>query len=702
MQQRSHAGAARDGAGADADAYAAGSAGRGQSGLCAVDCGGEAIRPGWVELVITLGEAHGRLDTNLLVRHEPEGVGLVEYALSGVRLDGEARYVFRTDAPIHGAHLTIGSSQRGLRATLRPIGRLGLLARGLARDAAETLSAVRWRVAGKKVRARNRLMRLFRGQRRMAYAGWLARQTPGWDAEVAARWREVSAHRDAHRIAVLVTAGAGRAQCDGLAERPDVRAQLLAPIAVAAIEPEAAALADALDGLECDVAVVLSPGDALAEGALLRLADAIREDAVDLLYWDTDRLSGEETRHAPRFKPEANLAYFLAWDYVGPFAVRRSFAQHVAAQAPPGASLDWIVASALAAGAGRVRRIDRVLSHTRDDWLPHAAPTSSRRPDEPATPSCASTLAARRSTIEAFARSALSDASVSIDGPVLRVRWPPPEPWPLVSLIVPTRDRLDLLEPCIEGLRHRTDYAPLEIIIADNDSREARTHAYYRALDKDPRVHVMPCPGPFNFAGINNRAATLARGSVLGFINNDIEVIEPGWLGEMVSHAVRPGTGAVGAMLTYANGLVQHAGVVMGVGGFAGHAHRFQDPADPGYMNRLLCQQNIAAVTAACLVVSRQKFHEVGGFDADAFAVAYNDVDLCLKLRAAGYENLWTPYARLKHKESASRARDYSPERRAAYERECAALTSRWGDIIASDPYYHPALTRKDESFSLD
>jgi GT2 family glycosyltransferase len=170
----------------------------------------------------------------------------------------------------------------------------------------------------------------------------------------------------------------------------------------------------------------------------------------------------------------------------------------------------------------------------------------------------------------------------------------------------------------------------------------------------------------------------------------------------MVAHAVRPQVGAVGALLVYPNGLVQHAGVTMGIGGYAGHAHRFFHPDAPGYMGRIACQHYVAAVTAACLVVERAKFEAVGGFDAEAFAVAYNDVDLCLKLRAAGYENLYTPFARLTHKESASRVRDFAPERAEAYARECAALVARWGDVIADDPYYHPALTRADETFSLD
>jgi GT2 family glycosyltransferase len=214
-------------------------------------------------------------------------------------------------------------------------------------------------------------------------------------------------------------------------------------------------------------------------------------------------------------------------------------------------------------------------------------------------------------------------------------------------------------------------------------------------------MRVVSAPGPFNFSALNNAAARLANGTVLGFVNNDIEVIEPDWLSELVSHAVRPGIGAVGARLLYATGLVQHAGVIVGLGGLAGHAHRFFAPDHLGYMHRLQTPQYLSAVTAACMVVERAKFEAVGGFDEDDFPVALNDVDLCLRLRERGWENFWTPYATLYHKESASRAHDSSRTRRAAYKRECQNFRARWAHVIADDPYYNPNLTRATEDFAL-
>jgi GT2 family glycosyltransferase len=332
---------------------------------------------------------------------------------------------------------------------------------------------------------------------------------------------------------------------------------------------------------------------------------------------------------------------------------------------------------ACTAGTDNVRHVPRVLSH---------------RPVEVDDGGAAQARAA------CVAR--LTGAAARPDGRGhVRVTWALPDPPPLVSLIVPTRDRRDLLEPCVDGLLQRTDYRALEVLIADNGSRERRTLAYLEAVARDRRVRVVPCRGAFNFAAINNRVAGLARGDVMGFINNDIEVMAPNWLTEMVGHALRPDVGAVGAKLLYPSGLVQHAGVIVGVGGLAGHAHRFYPAGHPGYMERLICTQEFSAVTAACLVMRRDAFRAVGGFDEAAFPVAYNDVDLCLRLGARGLKIVWTPYAVLRHKETATRERDYAPARLAEYRRESAAFRARWGHVIAHDPHYHPLLTREDERF---
>lgn len=283
----------------------------------------------------------------------------------------------------------------------------------------------------------------------------------------------------------------------------------------------------------------------------------------------------------------------------------------------------------------------------------------------------------------------------------LTVRRPLPEPPPKVSVIVPTRDRLDLLTVSVEGVLHRTNYPDIELVIADNGSVEPETLAFLERCGDDPRVKVVRWPHPYNYSAINNFAATHATGPYLCLLNNDTEVVDPFWLSEMVAYAVRPETGAVGARLIYPDRSVQHAGVVVGMGGAAGHAHRGLPDGDPGYFAQALVTRGATAVTAACLVVAKEKFEAVGGLDAEKLAIAYNDVDLCLKLRAAGWHNIYVAQAVLIHHEGKSRGLDFAPEHLARYLRELAAFQERWGAIGFRDPMHHPALDLASEIYRL-
>ncbi|MFT3988275.1 glycosyltransferase family 2 protein [Aestuariivirga sp.] len=273
-----------------------------------------------------------------------------------------------------------------------------------------------------------------------------------------------------------------------------------------------------------------------------------------------------------------------------------------------------------------------------------------------------------------------------------RVIWPLPVKPPRISVVIPTRDRADLLEQCVNGLRLRTSWPDLEILIADNGSAEEATHAVLRELSLDQRVRVIPCPGAFNYAAINNEAVRHATGSLLLLMNNDVMVTEPGWLREMAGHAMRDGIGAVGSMLWYGDNTVQHAGVVLGVGGGPSHLFKGQPANAPGYANRMRLAQDVSIVTAACMLVPRGVWQETGGLD-EGFAVAYNDVDFCLRIRKAGYRVIWTPHARLYHLESASRGYEDTPEKQARFNREKAMLAARWTDALDIDPYYNPNLT---------
>ncbi|HYV56316.1 MAG TPA: glycosyltransferase family 2 protein, partial [Candidatus Nitrosopolaris sp.] len=282
-----------------------------------------------------------------------------------------------------------------------------------------------------------------------------------------------------------------------------------------------------------------------------------------------------------------------------------------------------------------------------------------------------------------------------------RIRYPLPEPAPLVSVILPTRDRLALLRRSLASLRERTVYPRLELVVIDNRSMEPATQAYLAELANEPDVTVLRDDAPFSSSAINNLGARHARGQVLAFLDDDVEATSVNWLEEMVSQACRREVGAVGAMLYYPNDTIHHAGVVLGLGahGVAAHAHAFRPRGYAGQMGRALLSQTLSAVTAACLVVRREVFEEVNGFD-ETLSTAYHDVDLCLRIRARGYRNLWTPYAELYHHASATAYEDTSPKRQ-QLESTVEHMRRRWDGSLANDPAYNPNLSLDGDSFTL-
>ena len=274
-------------------------------------------------------------------------------------------------------------------------------------------------------------------------------------------------------------------------------------------------------------------------------------------------------------------------------------------------------------------------------------------------------------------------------------------PQPLISLVVLTRDRVALLSNCIHGLLDKTYYRNIEIIIIDNDSVEEETFTFLDAISKNDRVKVLRNPIDFNFSELNNFAVEHASGNYIGLINNDISVIEPGWLDEMMGHLVRDDVGIVGAKLLYENDTIQHAGVILGLGGVAGHAFRHYPRHYRCYDDRLLLCQELSCVTAACLLTKKKHYREVGGLDAVNLRIAFNDVDYCLKIREKGFKVIWTPFAELYHLESASRASDLSKENIDRWNAEYNFMRNKWIYILERDPYYNPNLTITDEDFSL-
>ena len=271
----------------------------------------------------------------------------------------------------------------------------------------------------------------------------------------------------------------------------------------------------------------------------------------------------------------------------------------------------------------------------------------------------------------------VSRASSAVEGPLARG----------ISIIIPTKDQLNLLKACLSGLLESTD-ENTEIIIVDNESNET-TLAFYRTLPA--KIRILPAPGPFNFSTMCNAGAAIATGECLVFLNNDMEVIEPGWLAPLVAEAMREDIGAVGATLLFPDGKIQHAGVTVGMGGFADHTSHSLEADDPGYLQRLAVLHEVSAVTGACICVEARKFREIGGFDADHLPVELNDIDLCLRLSARGWITLMCPAARLIHHQSATRGFAYRPFTR--YEKERTYFRRTWASVIRDDPYFHPALS---------
>lgn len=281
----------------------------------------------------------------------------------------------------------------------------------------------------------------------------------------------------------------------------------------------------------------------------------------------------------------------------------------------------------------------------------------------------------------------------------VHVQWPLPQPLPLISIIVPTRDRAELLRTCIGSVDAHTDYRPFEWIVVDNESAEPETLDFLAELSLRSDVRVIRSAGAFNFSRLNNIGVAAAAGQYVLLLNNDTEAFSPQWLGEMMRYAARDDVGAVGAQLLYADGSLQHAGVVIGMGEAAGHAHRFLPAGDPGYFRLPHAAQEVSAVTAACLLVRKERYLAVGGLDEEKFAVAYNDVDFCLRLKEAGWRNIYTPHAKLYHHESKSRGSDFSVANRERYMRELKHLQTRWGTRTFLDPLHSPHLDRYSETF---
>ena len=460
-----------------------------------------------------------------------------------------------------------------------------------------------------------------------------------------------------------------------------------------------AASNSALSLVEADYVALMDHDDLLTVDALYWVAKAIQQNPdVQLIYSDEDKMDLQGVRYAPYFKPDWNPELLLSHNFICHLGIYKT----VQVKALGGFNSDFDGAQdydlALRYAAElkpeQIVHIPRILYHWR------AVPGSTAKGVHEKPYAEALITKAVKAALERKQRAAEVLEHDRLPG-ALRVRYLLPETLPLVSIVMPTRNGFSLLRRCVESIFAKTQYTNYELLIIDNGSDDFVTLRYLQGLQKDPRVTVIRDDSPFNYSALNNKAVAQAKGDIVALLNNDLEVINDDWLDEMVSHALHPEVGAVGAKLYYPDDTIQHAGVIVGLGGVAGHSHKHFLRDNPGYCGRLLLAQNLSAVTAACLVLRKEVFNAVGGLDEKNLSVAFNDVDFCLRIQEQGFYNVWTPYAELYHYESATRGYEDTPEKKARFSEEVEYMKKRWGEGLLVDPAYNPNLTLDREDFSF-
>jgi GT2 family glycosyltransferase len=596
---------------------------------------------------------------------------------------------FKTAEPVASVQiLPEGDQAAGLIAKVEmlPLGRLAIvcfLAAKAVRYARATRGRISWKAGLMHLRAAlnprgNFVFRsLYERPGQASYDKWRAlHEHPGSGATAAqALGRAVGAAKS--RVGLLV---AGHLDRDAV--KKAVAGSLIGDTVALSV-----LTASVLDGgapaaefvLPVDHPGIFPPG--AVERLLLELTAAPSLAAV---FADSDALAPDGTRESPRLKPLWDRELLWSTDYIrAPLMVR--WADDLKpALALPGADRKPAYALALTLLANRPRtalaRIPAILFHQTG-------------PDSADVATDNRILAAHLAGLSQDHRlTRLGDGIQKVD-------WPMPAPV-RASIIIPSKDNSCTLRTCIDSIIENTSGIDYEIVICDNGSTQDRTLKYLAGLKGNGRVKVIAAPGPFNFSKINNDGRRHATGDVLVFLNDDTRIIAGEWLAELVSLAQRSDAGAVGALLLYPNGSVQHAGMLIGVGGSIDHAFRYLAGESRGYLDLLRCRREVTAVTGACLAVSAAHFDQVGGFD-EKLMVTCNDLDLCLRLRAAGLVNIWTPWARLEHWESMTRGVDFTAEALERQADEQRIMSDRWGDLLNRDPTYHPGLSIRAPDYRL-
>lgn len=452
----------------------------------------------------------------------------------------------------------------------------------------------------------------------------------------------------------------------------------------------------ALEMAEGEFVGLLDHDDLLAPNALYEVVRALEADReLDAVYTDEDKVTTELDEHfQPHLKPDFNLDLLRSNNYICHFfVVKRSVVKKAGGfrQEFDGAQDHDFIFRCVEI-ARKVGHIPEILYH----WRTHKASTA----DNPASKMYA--FDAGKRAIEAHLERTGTEGVVTHtpDLGFFRVKYPV-QGNPLVSIIIPNKDEKETLKDCIESIRKKTEYENYEIIIVENNSTTEEIFQYYKELSQDPRIRLLRWKKEFNYSAINNYGVSHARGEYLLFLNNDVKIITPGWIKEMLGVCQRPEVGAVGVKLIYPDNTIQHAGCVIGIGGIAGHMFVDMPANRTGYLHKASILQDMSAVTAACMMMKRTAFEEAGGF-TEKLSVAFNDVDLCLKVRKNKKLIVYDPYVELYHMESKTRGAEDSTEKVRRFQEEIEYMRCQWIDILKNgDPYYNKNLSLTKWNYSL-
>lgn len=443
-----------------------------------------------------------------------------------------------------------------------------------------------------------------------------------------------------------------------------------------------------------DYLALFDHDDLLSPNALFEVASAIEKEKADVIYTDEDKVTSDLKEHfQPHFKPDFNPDLLCANNYICHlFVVKRSLALKLGGQDPAyDGAQDYDFIFRCTENAEKIVHVAKILYH----WRVHQASTA----DNPSSKLYA--FDAGKRAIEAhLARiGAKAEVSHTKDLGFYRVKYQV-QGNPMVSIVIPNKDEKETLKKCLESIWKKTSYPNYEIILVENNSTTQEIRDYYKELDGKERVRVVYWDKEFNYSAINNFGISYAKGEYILCLNNDITVISPDWLEELLANCQRPEVGIVGARLYYPDNTIQHAGIVLGMGGCAGSLFVGLARSRGGYFHKAALQQNLSAVTAACFMVKKEVFEKVGGFE-EKLAVAFNDVDFCLKVRHAGYLVVYDPYAELYHHESKTRGYENTEAKKRRFQEEIEYMRCHWMPDILRDPYYNENLSLKASDYSL-